>query len=179
MMTSEEQTTMEELRDRVDRLEAGLEHIAGEGGGDCEYYHKDEIENEPQRFCTCTQCIARRALRQKPSGYDWRYRGVMHQRILTNPREARMIRALADNVGDHELARIMFGGDMNSFPTARDWYVATSVVQWLATNVGMGVLEAAGFHYTRWAEDKAIDIACNVSDELGQPNRPKHPENIR
>lgn len=32
-------------------------------------------------------------------------------------------------------------------PSVRDWYVATSIIQWLATNCGMSVLEAAGFKY--------------------------------
>lgn len=171
-----DQQTMEEMRDRIERLEAGLETIANKDSGECAYYYDDEVDKtEPQRYCSCDRCIARRALRQTPTGYDWRYRGVMHKRVQTNPREARMIRAWSDKVGDHELGLVMFGGDRMSFPTARDWYVATSVVQWLATNVGMGVLEAAGFHYTRWDEDKAIDIACDVADQLGKPNKPKHP----
>jgi len=40
-------------------------------------------------------------------------------------------------------------------PSARDWYVATSLIQWLATNVGMTVLEAAGFKYQQWEQDRA------------------------
>ena len=40
-------------------------------------------------------------------------------------------------------------------PSARDWYVATSVIQWLATNVGMTVLEGAGFKYQQWEQDRA------------------------
>jgi hypothetical protein len=41
-------------------------------------------------------------------------------------------------------------------PSARDWYVATSVIQWLATNVGMTVLEAAGFKYAQEEQDAAV-----------------------
>jgi hypothetical protein len=40
-------------------------------------------------------------------------------------------------------------------PSARDWYVATSVIQWLATNVGMTVRVAAGFSYQQWEQDRA------------------------
>jgi len=42
-----------------------------------------------------------------------------------------------------------------AFANLRDWYVATSVIQWLATNVGMTVLEAAGFKYQQWTQDMA------------------------
>ena len=173
---------VEEMRERIDHLESGLEHIAKEG--DCSAYHdEDEEDSErPERHCTCDQCIAKRALRHRPTGYDWRYRGVLHGRVHCNPREARMLRAWADKVGDNELGNVLFptGGmyGPGSWPTARDWYVATTVVQWLATNIGMGVLEASGFHYTKWKEDHAIETACDVSGELGRPNKPKHPERI-
>lgn len=166
---------MEAMRERIERLESGLEHIAKDG--ECSQYHDPEHDG-PERHCSCDVCIARRALLHEGSEYDWRYRGVMHHRIQFMPREARMLRAWSDQVGDERLATILFGGDRMTFPTARDWYVVTTVVQWLATNVGMGVLEAAGFHYKRWNDDKEIEVACNVSGTLGRPNRPKHPEHL-
>lgn len=54
---------------------------------------------------------------------------------------------------DHLLSK----GILNdgSAPSARDWYVATSVIQWLATTVGMTVLEGAGFKYAQWEQDQA------------------------
>jgi hypothetical protein len=53
---------------------------------------------------------------------------------------------------DHLLSQILKD---DHIPSARDWYVATSVIQWLATNVGMTVLEAAGFKYQQWEQDSA------------------------
>lgn len=163
----------QELRERVDRLEAGLNHI--QERNECDRWLREgESGEDPGWMCTCDHCVATRALRFKPAGYDWRYRGVMHERISFNAREARMIRSFADKVGDDTLSLILFGGDRRSYPTARDWYVASSIVQWLATNVGMGVLEAAGFHYSRFTDDRGIEERHAVSTELGQPNKPLH-----
>lgn len=75
-----------------------------------------------------------------------------------------MLAAWKHLMNDHRLGQllddspIMAGGAPHSFPlpTPRDWYVATTVVQWLATNVGMGVLEAAGFKYQHWDEDSKM-----------------------
>ena len=53
---------------------------------------------------------------------------------------------------DHLLTQIL---QDDRSPSARDWYVATSIIQWLATNVGMTVLEAAGFKYQQWDQDAA------------------------
>lgn len=44
-------------------------------------------------------------------------------------------------------------------PSARDWYVATSVIQWLATNVGMALLEAAGFRHHCAKGDKSEAVS--------------------
>jgi hypothetical protein len=59
---------------------------------------------------------------------------------------------LAGGSPDHLLSNIL---REEKTPSARDWYVATSVIQWLATNVGMTVLEAAGFSYQQWEQDRA------------------------
>ena len=58
----------------------------------------------------------------------------------------------SDRTGPQLLAQILKD---DHIPSARDWYVATSVIQWLATNVGMTVLEAAGFKYQQWDQDVA------------------------
>ena len=50
-----------------------------------------------------------------------------------------MVRSIADNIGDGELSNILFG-ERGSLVTARDWYVTVSVLQWLATNIGMEIL---------------------------------------
>ena len=56
-----------------------------------------------------------------------------------------MINAWRAQVDDRLLAMIL---DQEGYtPSPRDWFVATSVVQWLATNVGMNVIERAGFVY--------------------------------
>ncbi len=65
---------------------------------------------------------------------------------------AAWMKLLTSKDPDHLLTQIL---DDKSAPSARDWYVATSVVQWLATSVGMTVLEAAGFKYQQWEQDRA------------------------
>jgi hypothetical protein len=92
---------------------------------------------------------------------NWRFCGALWERTQSGhcPREAKMHEAwmkLATSNGgggpDHLLAQILKDDQV---PSARDWYVATSVIQWLATNVGMTVLEAAGFKYQQWDQDRA------------------------
>ena len=133
-------------------LDTALWRIAHRG--DCDYY--DE-KNRPTP-CDCPHCVARAALE---GAKNWRFHGAHHARTQSGhwPREAKMHAAwmkLANgNQGgpDHLLAKAILNDD--SAPSARDWYVATSVIQWLATNVGMTVLEQAGFKYDQWDQDRA------------------------
>lgn len=67
---------------------------------------------------------------------------------------------------DHLLALVL---KQEESPSARDWFVATSVVQWLATNVGMSVLEAAGFKYQQSDQDEA---AAKMQRRLEREARP-------
>lgn len=123
--------------------------------GDCEYY--DDENNRPTP-CDCPRCVAIAALE---AAKNWRFHGAHYERTQSGvwPRETKMQAAwmkLASGHGradpDHLLAQIL---KEERVPSARDWYVATSVIQWLATNVGMTVLEAAGFKYQQWEQDRA------------------------
>ncbi len=124
--------------------------------GDCDYY--DVRESERPKPCDCPRCVARAALE---AAKNWRFHGSHYERTQSDqwPREAKMqaawMKLAGSNQGgpDHLLQK----GILNdvSAPSARDWYVATSVIQWLATNVGMTVLEAAGFKYQQWDQDEA------------------------
>lgn len=133
-------------------LEAALWHIAR--GSDCE--HSDSGEERPSP-CDCAPCAARAALQE---ARGWRFYGALWERTQSGhwPREVKMHAAwkkLAGSSGggpDHLLSNIL---REEKTPSARDWYVATSVIQWLATNVGMTVLEAAGFSYQQWEQDRA------------------------
>ena len=123
--------------------------------GDCEYY--DDGKNQPKP-CDCPRCVAVAALE---AAKNWRFHGAHHERIEKDhwPREKKMhaawVKLAKGNQGgpDHLLQKAILNED--SAPSARDWYVATSVIQWLATNVGMTVLEGAGFKYQQWEQDAA------------------------
>lgn len=110
--------------------------------GDC--LHEDHPDpNEP--LCSCPVCVAKRALN---ADSDWRFRGAHEYRLLRNPRELMIIEAWK---------RYMRGGDSTATPdaklqrlldldpTPRDWYVASTIVQWMGTNVGGALVEEAGF----------------------------------
>ena len=124
--------------------------------GDCDYYGE---KNRPTP-CGCPRCVALAALE---ASKNWRFHGALYERTKSGhwPRETKMHAAwmkLASGSGqggrdpDHLLSQILKDDHV---PSARDWYVATSVIQWLATNVGMTVLEAAGFKYDQWEQDRA------------------------
>jgi hypothetical protein len=124
--------------------------------GDCEY----SDEKNDQAHCDCPHCVAIDAI---DSAKNWRYHGALYERAQSEnwPREKKMHAAwmnLASGCGrgsadqDRLLSQILKDDHV---PSARDWYVATSVIQWLATNVGMTVLEAAGFKYQQWDQDLA------------------------
>ena len=122
--------------------------------GDCDYYD----EKDRPKPCDCPRCVALAALE---AAKNWRFHGAHHERTQSAhwPREVKMHAAwmkLANGIGrhnpDHLLSQIL---KADRIPSARDWYVATSVIQWLATNVGITVLEAAGFKYDQWEQDRA------------------------
>jgi len=126
-------------------LRLAMQAIAGYS--DC--MHDEENNGGPPQ-CQCPVCIARRAL-DTESAVDWRFVSFMDFRRQTNLRERDIVEAwkeyLHRNRGggaalDHVMSQII--GDA---PSVRDWFVATSVIQWLATNCGMSVLERAGFKY--------------------------------
>lgn len=126
--------------------------------GDC--YYTDYADRDRPKPCDCPRCVAISALE---AAKNWRFHGALFERTLSGhwPREAKMHAAwmkLASGNGqagrdpDLLLSQIL---KEDQAPSARDWYVATSVIQWLATNVGMTVLEAAGFKYQQWEQDRA------------------------
>lgn len=149
--------------DHLAMLTETLRHIANHG--DCHYLDESDRPNP----CNCPPCAAKAAL--ELAG-EWRYRGARHQRATNgfNPREGAIVQAWTKHVDDRLLAQVLDPGTPDDAqrafvrhetlqpPTARDWYVATSVVQWLATNVGQAILHDAGWEYTRYDEDrKALD----------------------
>ena len=148
-------------------------------GRDCDYADFPAEKPDP---CTCPPCAARAAL---AAGNEWRYRGAHHPRVTSgfNPRETAIVKAWADQVDDRKLAgmltelapddrqRAFVVHEMLQPPTARDWFVATSVVQWLVTNVGTGVLEAAGWKYTRYEADRAAREAAQRRGQRTIPGK--------
>ncbi len=112
---------------------------------DCLY---DEF-GESKSDCRCPVCVAKRAL-ATADAIDWRFVSHMDYRRQTMPRERDIVEAWKaylkrqSTPGRCDVVMSQIIGDE---PSVRDWYVATSVIQWLATNCGMSVLEAAGFSY--------------------------------
>jgi hypothetical protein len=155
---SEESDRTTGLEHTVRLLDNALWRIAH--GRDCEYWGGD-VSRQPTP-CDCQVCEAKAALEVTK---NWRYIGSHYARVTNgfNPREAKIHAAWKKLMNDRTLGQLLYdgpyaGGSPAQFvpcPTARDWYVATSVVQWLATNVGMTVLEAAGFKYDQWDQDRA------------------------
>lgn len=122
--------------------------------GDCDYY--DYAEKDRPKPCDCPRCVAIVALE---AAKNWRFHGALHERTQGGrwPREVKMHAAwmkLATQKLDPDVLLSNILREKQT-PSARDWFVATSVVQWLATNVGMTVLEAAGFKYQQWEQDMA------------------------
>lgn len=133
-------------------IDAALSRIAHRG--DCAY--QDAAALDKPTPCDCPRCVALVAL---SAARDWRFHGAHHERTQRPhwPRETKMqaawMKLAASNRAPDQLLAQILGEDR--VPSPRDWYVATSVIQWLATNVGMTVLEGAGFKYQQWEEDAA------------------------
>jgi hypothetical protein len=120
--------------------------------GDC--YRLDEPDRPLP--CECPICLAKAALAGEE---DWRFMGRSPERRDSMPREMAMhaawkhyfTRSAGSANGtsapmDKLLAQIL-GFDDRDEITERDWYVATTIVQWLATNVGQCILFDAGYDY--------------------------------
>jgi hypothetical protein len=121
--------------------------------GECDYHDCDE-KSQPKP-CDCPRCVAIAALE---ASKNWRFHSALWDRTRSGhwPREAKMHAAwmkLATSSRDPDQLLSQILGEDHA-PSARDWHVATSVIQWLATNVGMTVLEAAGFSYQQWEQDR-------------------------
>ncbi len=108
---------------------------------------------EPGRPCECATCIAKAALENEE---DWRFLGWNPERRFSMPRELAIVeawkhyfkhgggKATGGSAPMDKMLADILGIDADSID-ARDWYVATTVVQWLATNVGQCVLDDAGY----------------------------------
>lgn len=132
-------------------------------GQDC--YGYDTNLRDASEPCDCPPCRAGRALE---SANGWRFETSVEAitRLKFNQRERKMWEAWCKEMTestpaatDRKLSLILWQEGVT--PTPRDWYVATCVVQWLATAIGMSVLEAAGFKYTQFDEDHRVDDAAN------------------
>jgi hypothetical protein len=154
-MSNDEQTL---LSKPIEVMTDALNVIAG---NDCWGPTGDEYD--ANEGCDCVPCIARRALMD---ARDWRFytNTKQHQRLIHNPRERKIhaawkqyLESAGGGSADYRLAQILW--EDRSTPSVRDWYVATCVVQWLTTNVGMSILEAAGYKYQEYDQDRGEDDA--------------------
>jgi len=128
--------------------------------------------------CSCQVCEAKAAL---AATRDWRFIGSHHARTTSghDPRETKIHAAWKKLMDDRKLGQILYDGPCRGgepaegvpCPSTRDWYVATSVVQWLATNIGMTVLEAAGFKYAQWDQDQADHDLMKRRQEREAPSK--------
>lgn len=99
--------------------------------------------------CNCPVHVAKRALATEEK-LDWRFDSYLAYRRNSMPRELAIVEAwkayLKRKPGQGS-PDSMLSAIIGDEPSVRDWYVATSMIQWLATNCGMSVLDAAGFKY--------------------------------
>lgn len=141
----------QDIENRLADALLALRHI--KNWGTCEYINEPEKDRPVP--CACPHCTATRAV--DPEASAWRFQGAAPDRLETMTREADIMRAFrkcmcAQNDPDMKLAGILReieGEGLSRYPrtipSPRDWFVASSVVQWLATNVGSAVLSDAGF----------------------------------
>ncbi len=138
----------DEVENRLHMALLALRSIADD---ECRYSY-DPADERPNP-CACYSCTARAALGDSDA---WRFRGSFAHRLGSSqwPRETAIVAAWESYASrgknpDHVLGQIL---DDNpdaqrscrgfAAPTVR---VATSVIQWLATNCGCSVLSEAGF----------------------------------
>lgn len=154
-------------------MRTGLEAIAR---GDCEYL--DAPKDERPRPCDCPSCVARAALQVAS---EWRFQGALADRVRTMPRERKIVAAwrkqLEQAGADRALGLVLSDRQQAganyvavAAPSVRDWFVASSVVQWLATNVGMEVLRQAGWEYRGWDEDRP-EVEARLRERVGETRR--------
>lgn len=132
----------ESINRKMSAMAQALRTIAGYG--DC--MHRDHpAEDEPP--CGCPVCIAKNALAIEA---DWRFISNHENRQAHNPREAaimaawrRYMRGLGSGTPDFKLAQILGFESV----TVRDWLVASTLIQWMTTNVGSALLTETGYHY--------------------------------
>jgi hypothetical protein len=136
--------TPQEAEDLVNALEIFVQDT------DCTGQYDDDTREEGED-CTCARCHAEEVLKKRKS---WRFRGALAERRRTNPRERKIMEAWEKFCGDHgdHILKQVFRESAD--PSARDWFVVASFLQWLGTNVGMSILEAAGFRYRDFDEDR-------------------------
>lgn len=132
---------------------------------------QNDCYNDDGADCSCAVCHAKWAVDKVDS---WRFEAALSSRLTDglHPREARIIRAFHNYMRsdpDGRLQQIL--KDKDHDVTRRDWYVATSIVQWLATNIGMSIVEEAGFKYTHYDEDRAL-IEAKLPPALFEATKP-------
>ena len=154
---------MNERKDSYHRsfvaMRNALRSIIFHNGECCRYDEPRGVDG----LCDCPVCIAKAALANEE---DWRFMGWSPERRFSMPRELAIVEAWKHYFKrsggkangttapmDAMLAQIL-GLDADSV-SERDWYVATTVVQWLATNVGQCVLMDAGYEYQQPKKDLA------------------------
>jgi hypothetical protein len=158
---------------RLTAMTLALRHVASR---DCDYL---DFPNDRPDPCDCPTCIAKQALETEN---EWRFVGGGVERQKHSPRERKIAAAWRDymiGVGagapDYKLAQILretsveaptVRGHITRYPTPRDWYVATSIIQWLATNVGSSILSAAGYHYD--AKEERADLEARSKAYLAE-----------
>lgn len=137
----------EQLERQFGAMRDALEYIATRY--DCDYADTPKERPTP---CNCSRCTARRAL---DTEVEWRFVGSHPARrngaSPTALRECAIVEAFKNymlsqggpRTADLRLAQILGDGTGNITP--RDWFVATTIIQWLVTNVGSCLLEAAGY----------------------------------
>lgn len=113
---------------------------------DCTYCCDPEASRP--KPCPCPKCIATRALEET---HSWRFKGARHYRVKTDIRERKLFEAWSRFATDHFLSGIL--DQEGVLPTPRDWFVASTIIQWLGSNVGISILTESGFKYTKFAED--------------------------
>ena len=133
--------------EKIDLALQSMRHALRAIADYCDCMH-DEGSGSPDG-CHCPVCIAKKALKTEQA-IDWRFVSHLDYRRNTMPRERDIVESwktyLKRKAGSME-PDITMSAIIGDEPTPRDWFVATSVIQWLATNCGMSVLEGAGFKY--------------------------------
>lgn len=136
----------EQIQIEIATLRAALKEIASDS--DCSYMDEKERPDP----CDCPACTAKRALK----GYagHWRFVGNHPNRIPHNPRERLLVEEWRSYMTEYgPEADDKFRQIVGLAPTPRDWFVATTIIQWLATNVGSSLITQAAAALRREQEE--------------------------